>query len=66
MVQDARPPRRGEEPESVEEPATGDVERETPPSPSTEHEHHGITGPRTAESEQPFRGPERGPETETL
>ena len=58
MVQDARPSRRGEvETESVERPATDDVERETPPDTSTDHEHHGITGPRNAESEQPPYGP---------
>jgi hypothetical protein len=59
VVQDARPPRRGErERESIEEPVGEDVDRETPPPTGDEHEHHGITGPRNAESEQPPLGPE--------
>jgi hypothetical protein len=41
---------------SVEQPREN-VERETDEPASTDHEHHGITGPRTAESETNPEGP---------
>ncbi len=48
---------------SIEQPRE-DVERESSPG-NGEREHHGITGPRTAESEESPTGPpsEREPDT---